>query len=396
MRPPERWPLHPAPVQGEALSSWLQRIASRYRMRSVDLLDQELGQPEVHLAELDLDPPLSLIRELAKRTGIPEQQLKSMTIAGYVPWLLDHLTPSPHAYEVYAHQLSVLLPPNQRKIYGPSKWLPWIPKNQVRRGCPDCLKEKPALLLFWQLPILLSCPLHGRMLETYQGHSADEFLWTEPADTQQTAPEALSKMDLRTWQAMTTGFVDLPRRSVHAGIWFRFLRTLIDELSATHDQYGRHIEDVRRIWKRTGHPFRAGQRVWRPFENLHWGTQQQLLEAAAIAMDMIEVGSLTALGTSAHLLLPEPESTIDDGTPPPVLKEITKARHEPLPDALWNQVFDSLNVTVEAATDDPTIAQSLFGLALHGCRSAESVHRLQETFTEMGLPLEPMSHNEDF
>lgn len=365
-------------------------------MRSIDLLDQELGQPKVHLAELDLDPPLSLIRELAKRTGIPEQQLKSMTIAGYAPWLLDHLTPSTEAYAVYAHQLSVLLPPKRRKIYVPDQWLPWITKDQVRRGCPDCLKEKPVLLLFWQLPILLSCPLHGRMLETYQGHSADGFLWTEPADTQQTTPEALSKMDLRTWQAMTTGFVDLPRRSVHAGIWFRLLRTLIDELSATHDQYGRQIADVRRIWKRTGHPFRAGQRVWRPFENLHWGTQQQLLEAAAIAMDMIESGSLTALGTSALLLLPEQESTIDDGTPSPALKEITKARQEPLPDALWNQVFDSLNVTVEAATDDPAIAQSLFGLALHGCRSAESVHRLQETFAEMGLPLEPLSHNEDF
>jgi hypothetical protein len=32
MRPPERWPLHPAPAETESLSSWLRRIAASYGM----------------------------------------------------------------------------------------------------------------------------------------------------------------------------------------------------------------------------------------------------------------------------------------------------------------------------------------------------------------------------
>ncbi|MCT1464718.1 hypothetical protein [Corynebacterium sanguinis] len=47
----------------------------------------------------------------------------------------------------------------------------------------------------------------------------------------------VSVMDERTWQALTIGYVDLPRRRVHAGIWFRLLRTIIDELGATRSEW---------------------------------------------------------------------------------------------------------------------------------------------------------------
>ncbi len=188
---------------------------------------------------------------------------------------LRTLIPAPGAYETYVHQLSVLLPPKRRKIYTPRQWVPWLPGAGVRRGCPDCLESSPAVLLFWQLPVMASCPVHGRRLETYEGHPADYLLWTTPAQDQRALPEPLSLMDRRTWQAITTGSVDLPRYPVHAGIWFRLLRTLLDELTTAQGRHGRQLDDVRRVWEHCGHPFRAGLYSWQPFETLHWTAQQQ-------------------------------------------------------------------------------------------------------------------------
>ena len=45
MRPPERWPLHPAPAETESLSSWMRRIAASYSMYSYELLEHEEPVP---------------------------------------------------------------------------------------------------------------------------------------------------------------------------------------------------------------------------------------------------------------------------------------------------------------------------------------------------------------
>ncbi len=119
MRPPERWPLHPAPVEMESLSSWLRRIAASYGMYSYALLEHGLGHRELSDPELDLNPPTDLLEELAKRTGLDQHRVIAMTMAGWVPWLFDSLIPAPGAYETYVHQLSVLLPPKRRNIYTP-------------------------------------------------------------------------------------------------------------------------------------------------------------------------------------------------------------------------------------------------------------------------------------
>lgn len=62
MRPPERWPLHPAPAETESLSSWLRRIATSYSMYSYELLEHELGHRGLSDADLDLNPPAHLVR----------------------------------------------------------------------------------------------------------------------------------------------------------------------------------------------------------------------------------------------------------------------------------------------------------------------------------------------
>ncbi|MCW2133461.1 TniQ protein [Arthrobacter sp. VKM Ac-2550] len=370
----------------ESLSSWLRRIAASYGMYSDALLEYGLGQRELSDPELDLNPPTDLLEELAKRTGLDQHRVNAMTMAGWVPWLFDSLIPAPGAYETYVHQLSVLLPPKRRNIYAPRKWRPWLPETGARRGCPDCLESSPALLLFRQLPLMASCLVHGRRLETYEGHPPDYILWATPAHDQRPLPESLSLMDRRTWQAITTGSVDLPRYPVHAGIWFRLLRTLLDELTTAQGRYGRQLEDVRRVWEHCGHPFRAGLYSWQPFETLHWAVQQQLLEAAAAAMELIEAGSLTALGTSAHLLRPEPNPRISDGTRPGT--RTATAQEKPTLDELWKQATDAPEVCIAAAKVDPLVAQQLYDFARYGCRSEESVGSLRETFAELHIPLD--------
>ncbi|CAH0217243.1 hypothetical protein SRABI83_02290 [Arthrobacter sp. Bi83] len=87
MRPPERWPLHQAPAETESLSSWLRRIAASYGMYSYELLEHGLGHRELSDPELDLDPPMHLLEELGRRTGLGHLRVKAMTMAGWVPWL---------------------------------------------------------------------------------------------------------------------------------------------------------------------------------------------------------------------------------------------------------------------------------------------------------------------
>jgi TniQ len=364
-------------------------------MYSDALLEHGLGHRELSDAELDLDPPTHLLEELARLTGLDRHRVSAMTMAGWVPWLLDSLVPAPDTYETYVHQLSVLLPPKRRKIYTPRQWVPWLPTTGARRGCPDCLASSPTVLLFWQLPVMASCPVHGRRLEAYEGRPADDLLWIMPAHDQRRLPESLSLMDRRTWQAITTGSVDLPRYPVHAGTWFRLLRTLLDELTTAQGRYGRQLEDVRRVWEHCGHPFRAGLYSWQPFETLHRAAQQQLLEAAAAAMELIETGSLTALGTNANLLRPEPNPPISDGTRSGRPTATAEARKKPTLAELWKQTTDALDVCIAAAREDPVVAQQLFDFARYGCRSEESVRGLRETFAELQIPLDFLSHIDD-
>lgn len=394
MRPPERWPLHPAPAATESLSSWLRRTAASYGMYSHQLLEHGLGHRELNDAELDLNAPAHLLDELVKRCGLDHRRVHALTMAGWVPWLFDSLTPAPDTYETYVHQFSLLLPPGRRNVYAPRNWVPWLSTSGITLGCRECLESGPTILLFWQLPLMASCPAHRLRLETYEGHPADYIRWAKSARDQRELPEPLTLMDRRTWQAITTGFVDLPRRSVHAGVWFRLLRTLLDELTTAQGRYGRQLEDVRRVWDHCGHPFRAGLHSWQPFETLDWTRQQQLLEAAAAAMEMIEDGSLTALGTSGHLLRPEPKAWISDGTPPGSLTGDAGAQKQPSLDELWNQVTATRDACIAAAKSDPVVARHLFDFARYGCRSEESVRGLRDTFAELQIPLDFLSQTE--
>ena len=193
MRPALRWPLHPAPVEGEALSSWLRRVAACYQMEVRDLLAHDLGHGQVD--DLDTAPPLSLLTVLSQRSGIALDRLRCMSVAGWVPWLLDSLDDQiPAALETYAFQFSVLLPRHNRKIRTVARWRAWLPSQPVDRACPLCLNDPAdqAILLAWKLPLMLSCPLHGCWLESYWGVPGRLLRWENTDPLPRAASEAMT------------------------------------------------------------------------------------------------------------------------------------------------------------------------------------------------------------
>jgi len=133
--PPRRWPLHPQPGPLESLSSWLERTARLYGLTVKDLLACNLGQPGITAPEIvDRDPPAEMLAVLAERTGTNLAQLRAMTLAGWVPWLLDtHTRPREpqEAFDTYVRQHSVLLAPgeagrDQVQVSGRRGWSgPW-------------------------------------------------------------------------------------------------------------------------------------------------------------------------------------------------------------------------------------------------------------------------------
>jgi hypothetical protein len=385
VKPATRWPLHPAPREGEALSSWLNRVAACYRMDVHELLAHDLGHCQ--LDDLDIAPPSSLLMVLAQRSGVELERLREMSLAGWVPWLLDSLDDSlPAALETYAFQCSVLLP--KRKARSITRWRAWLPSQSMRRACPVCLNDpaSQAVLLVWQLPLMLSCPQHGCWLESYWGLPGRYLQCDNAEAAPRPANEAIASMDQRTWQALTTGFVGLPRRRIHAGLWFRLLRTLLDELNTPLSHCGSSAGGIRQVWVHCGHPLRAGQSLWRPFEVLAPAVQVQMLEAAATAIALVESRALAPRGEHAALFLAEPQTGFTNGLP--------EKKPESEPVNHWQRAVQAINEAIIEARHNPETARSLFALASYGRRDPESLERLRLTFANEGIPLEFLSHYE--
>ncbi|EKZ5999866.1 TniQ family protein [Klebsiella pneumoniae] len=385
MKPASRWPLHPAPKEGEALSSWLNRVAVCYQMDMLDLLEHDLGHSQVD--DLDIAPPSLLLTALSQRSGIELDRLRCMSFAGWVPWLLDSLDDRlPAALETYAFQLSILLPKRNRKTRSVASWRAWLPSQPIRRACPICLNDpaNQAVLLAWKLPLMLSCPMHGCWLESYWGVPG-RFLGWESADAApRTANDAIAAMDRRTWQALTQGYVELPRRRIHAGLWFRLLRTLLDELNTPLSHCGVCAGSVRYVWERCGHPLRAGQSLWRPYEILDPAVQLQMLEVAATAIELIESKVVSPHGELAALFSLETQTGFTNG--------LSEKKRNPEPVDHWREAVKALDEAIAEARHNCETARSLFTLASYGRRDPESLDRLRVTFAQEGIPPEFLSH----
>ncbi len=385
MKPAQRWPLHPAPKKGEALSSWLHRVANCYQMSADDLLAYELGCGQGD--ELDTAPSMALLQLLAQRSGIELDRLRCMSLAGWVPWLLDSLDLwLPSALETYAFQFSVLLRKKRRKTRSTANWRAWYPNRPINRACPICLKDPAdhAILLAWKLPLMLSCPVHGCWLESFSGMHPQYFSWENADPLPRKANQAIAEMDRRTWQALTFGYVELPRRTIQAGLWFRLLRTLLEELNTPLSLCGAGEGSIRSIWEHCGHPPRAGQNCWRPYEKLDLTVQLHMLEAAATAIDLIEAKMVSPLGEQGELFLPEPQAGFTIGQPTLWYKKVQFTSLQ--------KALRACDEAIAEARRNPETARSLFMIAAHGRRDARTLTYLRGLFDEMGVPPEYLSH----
>lgn len=385
-----RWPLHPRPIEGEALSSWLHRIAAQYGVQIQHLL-LDMGYVLDPQVDLDVTTPDGLTGQLAQRTGVAEDRLRMMSIHGYTPWLMDNSDGGPEYFSTYTRQLSVLLPDGRRRDRSPHAWQAWTPPPGTHHHwlCPTCVVETApprAYLLAWSYPLMRTCPFHHCLLEPYEGSLGYFFLFeTPPAPSQAHGLDhPFTVMDTRTWQALTSGYVDLPRRRVHAGLWFRLLRTIIDELGATASECGKDETLSRAVWEQAGSRHRAGQSGWRPFERFPVVAQQQTLEAAATTMRLLENESLVGKGKQASLFLPEPEPAAESDLYPPDDEAISSQR----------KMKESIDAAVKEARQDPEAGRRLFHFLTHYQRNNEKyVQGVHDNFEELGIPLERLSHN---
>jgi TniQ protein len=389
---PARWPLYPRPRPIEALTSWVSRVATANRTTVEDLLRYDLAPAAGLLdvpapADLDWDPPAPILESLAGRTGVPVGELRPMTIAGWVPWLLDGLdVAGQDLYDAYVDQHSVLLHQGQRRprrlraVRGGRPWRPWLAPRPDRRPsprlCPLCSAEGTRFIdLLATLPIMTSCVHHGVRLVPELGvmvaHIDGVQTPAEPVDA------AVVALDRYTYQGLTTGRVGLPGRDVHVGRWFRLLRTLLAEVSEAPSHVGaRSAATLRLIWQTVGQPQRAGLGVWQPYEYLDWPRQQTMLHAAAVAVQLAAAGEIVARGTLGPLLVPERDQVVYAGDEP------TRVA------VLWREVQRTLDEMIERAHHEPEIAEQLLTLFTLACRTAEAYERERDYVIGLGIPAE--------
>jgi hypothetical protein len=334
-------------------------------------------------ADLDFDPPPEILQALADRTGIDLGVMRMTTIAGWMPWLAGTLEPydGQEAFDSYVRQDSVLLAPGEAGRNTVPHWVPWIRAHGQEwrteaRVCPACMASgNPGASLIAALPVMTTCGEHGLRLQT---EVAVRLAALDPDP--EPFPPALGPviaMDRLMWEGLASGRVTLPGRAVHVGVWFRLLRTLLDEVSMAASQVSsRSAAALAEVWAATGRAPRGGLTVWRPYERLHPPLQQAMIEAAAAALRMAATGEITARGTLARCLAPEPHRDVYEGD----REEWERRQAEAELRARCQQ-------QVALARRDPAAARQLLAMFTAGCSTYASFYRERRFLvTSAGIP----------
>jgi hypothetical protein len=384
---PSRWPLHPHPLDEESILSWLSRIARCYNFTIDDLLKYDLGYYG-DIDALTINIPSELLVLLSDRTGVDKQKIRTLTLESWKPLLFNEIVEQNSDFESYVHQYSLLLPLSKRKKYfAKSLWKPWFSNSlNASKACPTCIKNKPidAISLAWYLPLMLSCPIHQCMLRQCYSYRGRHVYWTKESDLLISYSSAINTMDQRTWSALTTGQVVLPRRTIHGGVWLRLLRTLLDELHIPIPYTSALYKGIVNIWESLGLELRCGLTRWQPYEILPTQPQQLTLLAAATAIEQIENGTITPPGEQIYLFLPDPIDSEDLPSYP------EKTVHYPIvkQDSLWEKAFDSLNKLIELSKNDADEAKNFRDFILFGKVDFESIQKSNQSMIELGIPAE--------
>ncbi|MDJ0016553.1 TniQ family protein [Rhodococcus erythropolis] len=393
-----RWPLHPQPHTGEALTSWLRRIGNLYGISNIAQLVSEL-HPDGAGSDLDRDIPDAAARMLAARSTVALDRLRQMSLSGWVPWLLDSTDPAECDFDTYVHQLSVLIPPHlardDRSRRAPTEpgWLPWVTDTPNTRVCPKCIGTGNAdavisVKLIWQLALVTSCPEHRCRLEPCHVVPGQIVFWDRSvcALGKDLCPTpvhgTVTALDRRTTAALAEGSATLPRARVHAGLWFRMLRTLIDEICIPLSKAGTYAHDLRLIWECAGD--RPPRALTRPFEYLNRVDQSRILAGAAAAITLIEEGAITAAGTHGDLFSPCPADPVFAGTPFPPSAPVPTSQADTASSA-WERLPALIDAVVAAARENIDTARSLYAFILLGAHTDQQIRRIDDTFNELGI-----------
>jgi hypothetical protein len=170
----------------------------------------------------------------------------------------------------------------------------------------------------------------------------------------------------------------LPGRAVHAGVWFRLLRSLLDEVSlagSTISAHGRAT--LEQVWEAVGRPERGGLSVWKPYEQLEWEVQEAMLHAAAAAVQLAADGQITARGALGSTLRAAPHRHVYYGD----------EQSSPRPSA-WDELMAALEGAVELARTDRDAVRQLLALLTIGCRTLDRFEEERSYLFGIGIPAE--------
>ena len=291
--------MHPVPVRGEALSSWLRRIASVYCCTVADLLRYDLGFPEAKPSLLDFEAPSDLIEVIAVRSGMSFRTIEKTTFAGSLPFLSGRVFTDPSKDDV--ETCSVLFEPPNPAPGSYEKLRNWFQKESKSKliGCRHCLADykNGATLLGWGLKVVLSCPVHEVMIEPGR-KEGDRIEWRK--DREEPALKQVCNLDERSLEAVSEGSVQLPGGLVSAVEWFRILQAIFHELNAPwlSVESGRFVWQLK-LWEAAGYHSPG------PFETFKFDRSCALLIATAI--DHMETGAVRPTGTYGKFFVKQSE-----------------------------------------------------------------------------------------
>lgn len=279
------WPVVPPPRADESLSSWLERIGGAYGLTGLDLLAPDWKDAWVAGTGIDGDPPEPLIRWLARKTGLGPRRIRAMTLSGYVPFLLDGLTPPAASLTSYVARFR-LVSRQDEPIVG-VETVPWLDARWgMMWGCSACLAADavPYRRRHWRVPWMLTCPLHGGFLEEVlvtPGRSWTAFA----APFGRASPEReLVRLDRATHQAVTRGVVDGPQGHIRGGAWVRLLRTVLEELVRLAPEDSPRGRGLAELWDDLGVAPPPALRP-SPYEALPPQQKLKRMRAAALALE---------------------------------------------------------------------------------------------------------------
>ena len=385
-----RLPLHPQPLADEALSSWLMRLGRVYGLDLDRFLAQALGVRRRPRGTLDRNPPIELVEILSERTGVLPQRIRQMTLEGYTPLLIDTLSPRYGLFATYVGSFGTFARAAPRftapvRGLNETMWLPWIAADLLDderpRCCRRCLVKDttPYVRLHWRAAWMASCPIHGERLTT-----PSYIDWEEPGRSYAWEPAAaaspeLTFIDHLTLTAVTTGSVQLPcGRELHAGVWLRLLRSLIDEVTRPVSVLGHAAYSlVLQVWRAAGFSQRKVYGAYPPFETLLPAHRDIVLTVAGLASRFLTAGTLRPSArshdgsTSWPLLRPPAKSEPDlESRPSPPFPPI----HGPVADA------------VAAARADPWEAYRIRRFLIRRERS-DDIDQIDSCLLALGFPI---------